>query len=48
MNKKITLAEFNAIPDFFHKGKLCIEIDGKIYSKEGIYKFLLIAGLIEG
>lgn len=48
MNKKITFAEFNEIPDFFHNGKLCIEIDGKIYSKEGIYKLLLVSGLIEG
>jgi len=48
MNKKKTHDEINAIPDFFHNGRLCIEIDGKIYSKEGIYKLLLVAGLIEG
>ena len=45
---KMTLEQFNSIPDFFHKWRLCIEIDGKIYSKEGIYKLLLVAGMIEG
>ena len=48
MNKKITIAEFNAIPEFFHNGILCIEIDGKIYSKHGIFTLLLMAGLIDG
>ena len=47
MDKKITIAEFNAIPEFFHKGRLCIEIDGKIYSKHGIFTLLLMAGLID-
>ena len=43
---KISLKEFNAIPEFIHNGRLCIEIDGKIYSKKGIFNFLMAAGLI--
>lgn len=44
--KKISLAELNTIPEFLHKGRLCIEIEGKIYSKQGIINFLFAAGLL--
>jgi len=42
----MTLAEFNAIPDFIHNGVLYIDIDGKIYSKNGVFKMLVIMGII--
>jgi hypothetical protein len=42
----MTLSEFNEIPSFFHKGKECIEIDGKIYNKSGVLKFLIASGII--
>ena len=44
--KKITLAEFNAIPEFIHNGVLSIEIGGEIYSKQGVYNLLVVMGLI--
>ena len=44
--EKITVAEFNAIPDFMHNGVLSIDIDGKTYSKSGVFKMLLLMGII--
>ena len=45
--KTMTTAEFNAIPDFFHNGILSIEIDGKVYSKRGVYNLLFAMGMIQ-
>jgi hypothetical protein len=42
----ITIEEFNAIPEFVHNGRVCVEIDGKIYSKQGIFNLLNMAGLL--
>jgi len=44
--KKITLAEFNAIPTFFHNGQLCVDIDGQTISRRGLFNLLVVAGLI--
>lgn len=44
--EKITMAEFNAYPEFMHNGVLSIEIGGKIYSKQGVYNLLVAMGMI--
>ena len=48
MNKEtMTESEFNSIPTFFHNGKECIEVDGRIYTKSGLFKMLYYIGMIK-
>lgn len=44
---EIALSEFNAIPTFFSRGVLSIEIDGVVYSKGAVYKMLVLMNLID-